>query len=372
MKTSRINLNQMSSLMVLYLIGSATLTNVGRMSGQNIWIVILCSGGIGALLFTIFYRISFLHGFSTLGDISKDLFGKYIGGLLTLIYSIYFTYQSISLLKSTGDLVQQTIMQDANMYLVMGLLIAVVVYALILGINTLGRSSELLFCILILSFTPLVIGTLTSGIFKFDNLLPILEKGWYGIRTDIYTVSMNPYGELVTFLLVFPLISNKKGGKVLKYGYINIVLATIILIGMDMINVGILGSDLTYNFTYPFYNAMKMVGINVFFERLDPLAVVIVMITCFFKISIYFYAGLSCLEKVIKRFNYRQMALPIGVICIILAYKLTSNRVENLYISIQDHPRLLLPIFEVILPLLIWIISEIKYHKHPKEIKSEA
>ena len=58
MKTSRISLNQMSALMVLYLIGSATLTNIGRMSGQNIWIVLLCGGGIGAVLFTIFYRIS--------------------------------------------------------------------------------------------------------------------------------------------------------------------------------------------------------------------------------------------------------------------------------------------------------------------------
>ncbi len=372
MKTSRISLNQMSALMVLYLIGSATLTNIGRMSGQNIWIVLLCGGGIGAVLFTIFYRISRLHGFSTFVDISKDLFGKFIGGILTLVYGIYFLYQTIRLLKSTGDLIQQTIMVDANMYLVIGLLMVVIIYAIILGINALGRSSELMFYVVILSFIPLIVGVLTSDIFKFDNLLPILEKGWYGIRTDIYTVSMYPYGELLTFLLIFPLLSKKKESKILKFGYINIALATVILIGIDMINVGILGADLTYNFTYPFYNSMKMVGINVFFERLDPLAVVIVMTTCFFKISLYFYAGLSCLDSLTKRFNYRQLAIPIGIVCIIIANRLTTNRVENLYLSIHEHPKFLLPIFQVAIPLLIWIISEIKYHKHPKEIKSEV
>lgn len=168
MKTSRISLNQMSALMILYLISSATLTNVGRMSGQNIWIVILCAGAIGAVLFTIFYRISRLHGFSTFVDISKDIFGTFIGGTLTLLYGVYFLYQTTRLLKSTSDLVQQTIMQDANMYLVIGLLMGVCVYAIILGINALGRSSELMFYVVILSFIPLIVSVFTSGIFKFD------------------------------------------------------------------------------------------------------------------------------------------------------------------------------------------------------------
>lgn len=372
MKTSRISLNQMSALMVLYLIGSATLTNVGRMSGQNIWIVLLCSSLIGVVLYTLFYRISKLHGFTSLANITKDVFGKYIGGLLALVYGVYFLYQSVRLLKNTGDLIQFTLMVDAHIYLIMGLLMAVIVYALILGVNALGRASELLFYVVIIAFIPLIIAVFSSDIFKFDNLLPILEKGWYGIRTDIYTVSMYPYGELITFLCIFPLIPKKKTNKILKYSYINIALATTILITIDVINVGILGSDLTYNFVYPFYNSMKMVGINVFFERLDPLAVIIVMITCFFKLSIYFYAALNCFDSLSMRFNYRQLTLPLGIIVVILGKYITSNRVENLYLAIQQHPRFLLPIFQVGIPILIWLVSEVKYRKHPKQLKSEV
>lgn len=372
MKTSRISLNQMSALMVLYLIGSATLTNIGRMSGQNIWIVLLCSSLIGGALYTLYYRISKLHGFASLANITKDVFGKYVGGLLALVYGLYFLYQSIRLLKSTSDLIQVTLMIDANIYLIMGLMMAVIVYALILGVNTLGRASELLFYVVIISFIPLVFAVFTSDIFKLDNLLPILEKGWYGIRKDIYTVSMHPYGELITFLCILPLIPNKQTNKILKYSYLNIALATFFLIVIDVINVGILGSELTYNFVYPFYNSMKMVGVNVFFERLDPLAVIIVMTTCFFKISLYFYASLSCFDSLSQKFNYRQLALPLAIIVVILGKYLTTNRVENLYLAIHEHPRLLFPVFQIAFPLLIWLISEVKYRKHPKQIKSEV
>ena len=44
---------------------------------------------------------------------------------------------------------------------------------------------------------------------------------------------------------------------------------------LDVINVGILGPSLAKGFIYPFYNAMKMVGVGVVFERLDPIAILI-------------------------------------------------------------------------------------------------
>ena len=183
---------------------------------------------------------------------------------------------------------------------------------------------------------------------------------------------MFPYGEALAFLFLFPLIPNDKKGKILKYGYVAIVMAMVILLGIDVMNIGILGADLTENFVYPFFNAMKMVGVSVVFERVDPLSIIISMTTCFFKISIYCYAGLSCLEKIVVRFNYRQLAIPIGILLIFGATKISSNRIENIYRVIIENPKGLLPIFQLAIPGLIWIMSEFKYRKHPKDVKTEA
>lgn len=178
MKTSRISLNQFLTLLVLFLSSSTSLVNVGRFSGRDVWIVILISTVFGGLLFTIYYRISKLHGFQSLTEIIRDLFGKWIGGLIILAYMGYFLFLATGLLKSTSDMIKATIMIDANLTLVITLLMIPIVYGLILGVNVIGRSSELLFYVVGICFIPLLIAVFTSDIFKFENLLPVLEKDY--------------------------------------------------------------------------------------------------------------------------------------------------------------------------------------------------
>ena len=360
MKTSRISLHQMFALLVLFLSSSATLTGVGRYSGQDIWIVFLISSILGTILYTIYYRISKLNEFEPLPNILKKTFGKWLGTLLNIGYIGYFFYIATGLLKSIGDMIEVTLMVDASMILILVLLMIPVVYGMILGVNTIGRSSELLFYVVCISFVTLVLAVLSSDIFQLENFLPVLENGFDGIKTDIYRVTLFPYGEAITFLLIFPLIPSQGRGKILKYSYVGIVIATIILLGIDMMNIGILGADLTKNFLYPFYNSMKMVGVNVIFERLDPIAIVILMTTCFFKLSIYFYATLVSLEKLVLRFNYRQLALVCSVLLIIASLLISKSHVETIYLAIIGLPKWILPVFQVALPLVIWIISEVK------------
>ena len=96
--------------MILFLIASPTLTMVGRVSGQDVWIVILIASVIGTLLFLIFHRISYLHSYVSLSSIIQDSFGKWLGGLIVLSYAIYFLYLATGLLKSTGDMIQFTLL----------------------------------------------------------------------------------------------------------------------------------------------------------------------------------------------------------------------------------------------------------------------
>lgn len=370
MNTSRVNVNQMLTLLVLFLSSSAALVSVGRFSGQNIWIANLISGGLGVILYTIYYRISKINGFKGLPDILRSTFGKWIGGMIIIAYAGYFLYLTTGLLKSMADMVQATLMIDVNTVLVAALLMIPVIYGLSLGFNTVGRSSELLFYVVCLCFLPLVISIITSDIFKIDNLFPILEDGFSSLYKDIYTTLVFPFGEAITFLFIFPLIPEDKKGRILKYSYAAITIATLILTGIDVINIGILGPTLTKNFIYPFFNSMKMVGVSVLFERVDPLAIIILMTGCFFKVSIYFYAGLRCIESMIGRFSYRQLALPLGLILVFLTAYLGNNHVADIYRTIVVNPKLLLPMFELAIPALFWIISEIKYKKRLNELKN--
>lgn len=371
MKTSRISLNQMFTLIFLFLIAGSTLTAVGRSSGQNIWIVILIAAVFGSILFIIYHRISYLHGYCSLSDILKDVFGTFLGTLVVLGYSLYFLYMGSNVLNAVGNMIQFTLLQGVNVSVLMGILLIVLIYGMMLGLNVIGRSSELMFYLVIISFIPLIIGVFSSDIFSFHNLLPILENGFKAIMPDIYRTTFHPYGQLISFLVIFPLIPKKSSHKILKVGFGAIVIATLFLLIIDIINVGILGSDLLFNFVYPFFNSMKMVGVNVFFERLDPLAIIILMTTCFFKLCIYFYAGVSSLDRLFKKLNYRQFTIPVAILMLIFCHYFYLSQVRILNQVLNFNTKYIYWVFELALPALIWMISEIKYHMHSKE-KSET
>ncbi len=51
---------------------------------------------------------------------------------------------------------------------------------------------------------------------------------------------------------------------------------------------------------------------------------------------------------------------------------LTTGGVEDIYQAILNHPKNLLPIFQLVIPSIVWMLSEFKYHNHVKQLKTEA
>ena len=89
-------------------------------------------------------------------------------------------------------------------------------------------------------------------------------------------------------------------------------------------------------------------------------------------LTVYFYSGVVCLDGLISRFNYRQLSIPVGIIVVILSGFISNNRVQNLYRAIYFNTRYVHPAFQIAIPLLLWGISEMKYRKHRRQIKTET
>ena len=79
-----------------------------------------------------------------------------------------------------------------------------------------------------------------------------------------------------------------------------------------------------------------------------------------------------CLDGLLSRFTYRQLAIPVGVIVIVASGFISENRVQDLYRAIHFNARYVHPVFQLAIPLLLWLISEFKYRKHPRQIKTET
>lgn len=359
--TRQINLNQLTTLMMLFLIGGSALSSTARYSGQNVWIVLLFAGLFGAILFTIYHRISKIHHYKGFPDILKSTFGKFIGTVILLIYAGFFFFRIISVGNYMTALAQETLMFGANQRVVIVMLLTTTFISILYGLNVIGRSSEIFLFIIIICLMPFLLTVFSSGAFKAENLTPVLVEGAPGIIQDIIRTTFFPYGELVVFLMLFPYVTPKENQKsILKRCYIAITIAVILMIAIDLTTVALLGADLTSNFEYSFYNAMQLAGLKGFLERLDPLAIVIMVAAEYFKLVIYFFCATLAFQALHKKFNFK---IVLSFLTITIFFLAPLIKIHETGFLLDVMPFKILPIFQVAIPFLIWIVSEIRFRK---------
>ena len=363
--TRQLNLNQLTTLIILFLIGGSALSSTGRYSGQNVWIVLLVAGFLGIVLFTMYHRISKVHQYKNLPDILRLTFGKFLGTLVLLSYAIFFLFRTMSVGNYMSAMAQETLMFGANHRIVIVMLLVTVIVSTLYGLNVIGRSSEIFLFIIIICMLPFLLAIFTSDVFKTENLVPILAEGIPGITKDIVRVSFFPYGELVVFLMLFPYIVTKEQKGILKRSYVAITISVLLMIAINLIIVALIGATLTSNFEYPFYNAMQLAGLKGFLERLDPLAVVIMVTGEYFKLVIYFFVTILAFQALNKKFTFKWVLTILACFIFFLA---PLVQVHETGFMMDTVPFKILPIFELGLPLLIWLVSEVRFRKKQPEV----
>jgi len=357
---NQLSLNQLTTLIILFLIGGSALASTGRYSGQNVWIVLLFAGFFGTILFTMYHRISKLHNHKGLPDILKSTFGKFLGSVLLISYAGFFLLRNITVGNYMTAMAQETLMIGASPRLVITMLLITVIISSLYGLKTIGRTSEIFLFITILCMLPFLLAIFTSNVFKTENLVPILAEGIPGLAEDIVRTTFFPYGELVVLLMLFPYIPSKENKSILKRSYIAIIISVLLMIAIDLTTVALIGSTLTSNFEYSFYNAMQLVGIKGFLERLDPLAIIIMVATEYFKLVIYFFVAVLAVQALHKKFKFKIILIIFSLLIFFFGAFIKFH--ENGFMM-DIMPFKVLPIFELAIPILIWIVSEIRFRK---------
>ena len=364
--SKQLNHNQLMTLMILFTISAFAKTS--KFAGQNIWIIMGSSGLAGLVLLTVYYRLSKLNDFKNLADIFKASFGKYIGKLILIIYAGFFFFRMVSVGNFMTAMAQQTLMFGASPRLVVFLLLITIVITSYYGLNAIGRSSEILLILTLLCTVPFFYTIFTPRIFNMENLVPILAEGVPGIARDTARSFFLPYSELMVFLALFPFVAHKNNDsrKMLKRTYIALIVSMLIIVSIDMITVAVLGASLVATFEYPFYNAMQLAGGSTgVLQRLDTLAIMIMVFTHYFKLVIYFYVTLLTVQSISKRFTFKWVLFIVAFVTFFVAPLITANSTEMIY---ETLPFKILPPFTVVVPFIAYLISEVKHRKKKKSL----
>jgi len=362
MEKAKIKASQMFILVVLFEMGSAILVGLGVSAKQDAWISMLLGLAGGLLFFLVYYQLYKYYPTLPFTSYVQRIAGKWMGRLLGLLYIIYFIYLSTRVLRDFGELLTTTIYFNTPLIVINSLMMVIIIYAIHKGIEVIVRVGELFFGVIYLLAIVGFLLIIFSGLIHPEFLLPVLEQGWRPVFiTFIRETIIFPFGEMVVFTMLLPYLNDHKKVKFACMG--GMILAGINVTITCAINVATLGVDLFERSNFPLLTTIGKIQLANFIERLDVLFMLYLMIGCFFKISVFFYAAVVGATDLFQFKNHQKLSFPIGLIILLASITIASNYAEHIQEGLKVVPVYVQWPFQIIIPTLLLIIAFFRNRK---------
>jgi len=359
MEKAKISVIQLFALMFIFEMGTALVVNYGAYAGKDAWLSILLAMCGGIVLFFIYYFLFRQYPDLLLTGYVREIFGKYIGWIVALLYCLYFLYVCGRNVRELGDLLVSSTLSETPLLAINLTLVLVMCYVIHLGIEVVGRTAEVFFVILLLLGAGGNFFVLVSGDVDFHQIRPFLEHGWKPIFTTAFPhLIIFPFDEMIAFTMLLPYLIRPQ---LVKRVWLEAVISSgLILSWMFVLNTSVLGIDVMQRSVFPTLTAVGKVNLFDFIERLDAIVVFTLLITVFFKASIYLYAAVIGIADLFKLNNYHQILLPIGTVVIFLSLSMASSFSEHTKEGFLFNSLAVIPF--IILPVLLLLVSIIRKH----------
>lgn len=364
MEKAKISLYQLFVLILLFELGSAILVPLASDAKQDAWLAILFGMAGGLFLFWVNYRLFLYYPELVPPEYMQKLLGKIAGTILAFCYIIFFMYTAARVLRDFGEMLLTFAYLETPLFIVNALLMLVIIYAVSKGIEVVARTGELFFIsIYFLAITGFIL-IIFSGLIDMNNLKPLLEEGIFPIARVVFTQTLYvPFGEAIVFSMIFPYITVTKRKSAIKVGLFAIMLSGINLAITMVINIGVLGVDLTARSQFPLLSTIQSIQVADFLERLDVFFMISTVICIYFKVSIYFYAAVASTAVIFKIKEPSRLTYPMGMVILFISVTIASSYAEHLKEGLKFVTRYLHPFFLIVIPLLLLGIAFLKNRK---------
>lgn len=334
--------------LVMSLILGTTLTLIGGGEAkQDMWISILLAILLTIPMVYIYSKVISIFPGKNLYEISEIALGKILGNILNILYILYFFYLGSLAIRNITEFVQIVSFPETPQYFSVLWLILLSFYMVKCGIEVFGRWTRL-----VIPFLLFLIFLITISSFpklNFENIQPILYNGWKPVLHSTFSIFTFPFGETVLFLsLLHTLEDHKKSFKVFSIG---LGISGILILIINLRNIFLLGFPNLSDIYFPTYYANTLVSIGHFFQRIEIISAIGLMLSGLPKVCACLFAVSIGVNQLFKQSDYRIFAAPMGILMGISSMAIYQNSMEMIE-GIQTYKYIAFP-FQVIFPPII-------------------
>lgn len=370
MKSERITNYQLFCLFIMHSVGTSTIYARGIAVKQDAWIVEIVSLIMGLGIVWVFTEVQKNFPDKNLAEINLILFGKILGGLLTIFTAAAFFTNSCVNISEFSEAVKITILPDTPILVIQVVFALVILYITFCGIEVLGRVAEMFMPVLLIFLFIILFLVYVSGQIDLKELQPVLAKGIKPVIKEAYPIWCTfPYGEDMVLLSLYCYSNNSKD--VQKYSLFASLLIGILLVISDSIIICVLGADFAGSSTLPLLEVIKTINVSDIITNMDAFGLVIIFIGGLFKVMLYLYSAALFLSTL---FNIKREIVMLILMATNVWFNLYAipNPIVRQFYGINFFALYLLEIYTIYIPLLTLIIIWLKKFLNNQNIKANS
>ncbi len=297
-------------------------------------------------------------------EIMVQLVGKLLAKLLILVYLVWILISITAKVSIYNLTMQLTLMPKTRSDFFMVIMIVLVFYALMRGMKTVFRFSELTLSAILILFA--IIFICAMGRIRPDYLLPVSTINLKNtVTASKHVIAVG--GNIVLALFFADKFGISVGKEQYRKLWFGILTFTALAFIITLFTFGISGTSLTKNLPFPFYIAVKSISFFNIFERFEVLVTLICILSDFVSICIFAILLLRCFQWL---FNLQEegnfLFVPLATMVFYLTYYLSSTQFEFNYLYRFIIVNLNL-VFQYAIPLILAILCLIKRKKIKKQ-----
>jgi spore germination protein KB len=322
------------------------------------WMIILFAGIFNLIGFYFLNSLIQKYPSQNIIQISHELTGKILGTILGIIIFAFFLVLTSMMLRKFAESFILAILPRTPISLIMICFLVLLIYAAMLGIETLTRVAWFFGPYLLIALLTILFFALPQS--SLANLAPVLGPGPLPILKQS-VIHASIFSEILLLGLIAPLI--RKREKIFRVGLYSLVIAISINLVVTITMILVFNYVGSSHIIFPVFQLARLITYGEFIQRVEAVFVFLWFFTAGIQLGGLFYGSVISFAETFHIKEYRPLTIPIALIILtigILPASMTDTislndfTLSNFYWGIAFG-----------IPLLLWLISILYQKGHP-------
>jgi spore germination protein (amino acid permease) len=289
---------------------------------HDAWISVLISGAVTHIIAWIMIKTLMLYDSADLYGIQYDIFGRWLGNLLNLLFVLYCLGAFYVIIRNYIEVIQAWVFPDLSTWFISITILFLVAYGLSGGLRTIVGVS---FFSIVLSLWIIFLLAFPLQFANFDYLFPILEASFREILMGAKQMTFTVIGFEIIYS-VYPFVKEKE--KVNKYLQLGLLFTTLLYLALMLVSLSYFSAGQLTRAIWGTLSMFKIVRLP-FIERFEYVAITYWVLLILPNLMLYLWAASRGIGRMFNKSEKKIGWMFITLIFFSLLIPLTRVGINN-------------------------------------------